>query len=285
MEQAFKETTAAPPNASPLQEAPHTGKDMIKTNGTARTAEQPPEETDNASRDKNSVVVNSQPLTAVSENTGSQNCELLPVQFPGEDADGIGKFKSVGELYKAYISLEQEFTRRSQILRELEKNAQCSMLNVKSQETTLSGCTVHPSVEGNHVGAAAPGQLSLRGAVSDAAIRESHISSGFDAPSNPSDDLQAASSLSQGVRKLDNCDRQQEIDSARPMSDDQLFEAARASEGVRNRIIEEYIGGIKAVLPVAMKGGMPAASVPYRPKTLAEAGNLTAMLMKMDKRN
>lgn len=33
----------------------------------------------------------------------------------------LGKFKSVDELYKAYSSLEAEFTRRSQRLKELEK--------------------------------------------------------------------------------------------------------------------------------------------------------------------
>ena len=39
----------------------------------------------------------------------------------GSAAAGLGKFKDVQTLYKAYTDLEAEFTRRSQRLKELEK--------------------------------------------------------------------------------------------------------------------------------------------------------------------
>ncbi len=38
-------------------------------------------------------------------------------------AAGLGKFKSVDALMSAYLSLEAEFTRRSQRLKELKKGA------------------------------------------------------------------------------------------------------------------------------------------------------------------
>lgn len=59
--------------------------------------------------------------------TDNQTCETQATAEPAEAemenaAAGLGKFKDVQALMQAYLALEAEFTRRSQKLKELEKN-------------------------------------------------------------------------------------------------------------------------------------------------------------------
>ncbi|HKL74322.1 MAG TPA: hypothetical protein VJ903_05455 [Clostridia bacterium] len=55
------------------------------------------------------------------ENVKEQQ-EFLPTQSDKENTPSFGKFRNAEELLKAYNSLESEFTKRSQKLRELEQN-------------------------------------------------------------------------------------------------------------------------------------------------------------------
>jgi hypothetical protein len=48
--------------------------------------------------------------------------EILPTESDKEKENSFGKFRNAEELLKAYNSLEGEFTKRSQKLRELEQN-------------------------------------------------------------------------------------------------------------------------------------------------------------------
>lgn len=49
-----------------------------------------------------------------------EQTEIIPIENDKENKDSYGKFKTADELLRAYSSLESEFTKRSQRLKELE---------------------------------------------------------------------------------------------------------------------------------------------------------------------
>lgn len=51
-----------------------------------------------------------------------EQIEVIPTNSDKENQNSYGKFKNADELLKAYNALEGEFTKRSQKLKELEKN-------------------------------------------------------------------------------------------------------------------------------------------------------------------
>lgn len=73
------------------------------------------------------------------DNTAQENSESAngtAVQ-KNEVAQNFGKFKSVDALYSAYLSLEAEFTRRSQRLKELEEGSKAETPSPKSDSQEL----------------------------------------------------------------------------------------------------------------------------------------------------
>jgi len=156
----------------------------------------------------------------------------------------IGKFKNADELYKAYLSLEQEFTRRSQRLRELEKG----------QKSPLAANSGFPPI---NKGGENVGEGSTLPSVGDDGNR----------PVEPRADCH------QPLQPI--------ADSLQSMSEEELLAVAIGNETVRSRIIEEYIGGLNDNLPKTLRGGVSAVSVPVRPRTLAEAGQLAGILLRM----
>lgn len=107
--------------------------------------------------------------------TDNVNAEENVIQATAETAQaeeniaaaGLGKFKSVDALMNAYLSLEAEFTRRSQRLRELEEES-------KAQKPQ--------SMENGNAGEEAPSPITentggrlLEAALADSGVREAVI--------------------------------------------------------------------------------------------------------------
>ena len=107
--------------------------------------------------------------------TDNVNAEENVIQATAETAQaeeniaaaGLGKFKSVDALMNAYLSLEAEFTRRSQRLRELEEESKAQ----KPQST-----------ENGNAGEEAPSPITentggrlLEAALADSGVREAVI--------------------------------------------------------------------------------------------------------------
>ena len=92
----------------------------------------------------------------------------------------LGKFKDVKTLMKAYSDLEAEFTRRSQRLKELEKeNKSATAPDVEGEPTSLTGVASAPSSKAD--GTSAPtSQKSdserIAEALSDKKVRDAVIS-------------------------------------------------------------------------------------------------------------
>lgn len=77
-------------------------------------------------------------LQATAENTaGAEEIKVTAAE--------LGKFKSVDALLNAYKSLEAEFTRRNQRLKELENENKARENDVKSAPSAESGNKLHPS--------------------------------------------------------------------------------------------------------------------------------------------
>ena len=105
--------------------------------------------------------------------TDNVNAEENVIQATAAQAEeniaaaGLGKFKSVDALMNAYLSLEAEFTRRSQRLRELEEESKAQ----KPQST-----------ENGNAGEEAPSPITentdgrlLEAALADSGVREAVI--------------------------------------------------------------------------------------------------------------
>ena len=84
----------------------------------------------------------------IAERTAAQGAEAREDQ--GAAAVDLGKFKDVNALLNAYNSLEAEFTRRSQRLRELEEREQAGEQGVQpssAQDDAAFAASVESAVE------------------------------------------------------------------------------------------------------------------------------------------
>ena len=122
----------------------------------------------------------------------------------------LGKFKSVNALLQAYNSLQAEFTRRSQRLKELE--------NEKLKNT------LPPNKE--------PAPMS-----------EEKTS-------------------------------EEKSNTPMPDADEELWQRANASQEVKNRIIQDYLGEVKKSAIPLLSGGVSVVSPAQRAKNLTEAGDM-----------
>lgn len=82
----------------------------------------------------------------VNENFEEKQATAAPAEAEKEAtaAAGLGKFKSVDALMSAYLSLEAEFTRRSQRLKELEEGS-------KAQSMPDEGAPSQKSLDGEQL--------------------------------------------------------------------------------------------------------------------------------------
>lgn len=94
-------------------------------------------------------------------------------------------------------------------------------------------------------------------------------SSGREGPALPSD-------LSEHLRQ----ERTKE-ESARDTDENELYEAARRCEGVRLKIVGDYLSSLKGAEAPLMKGGTGTLAVsPAKPKSISEAGNMALRYFK-----
>ena len=158
----------------------------------------------------------------------------------------LGKFRDVNALAEAYGALEAEFTRRSQRLRELEKRAENPASGV------AAGTAEKPTAQAEEAGAEKPLPSSER-----------------EGPALPSD-------LSEHLRQ----ERTKE-ESTRDTDENELYEAARRCEGVRLKIVGDYLSSLKGAEAPLMKGGTGTLAVsPAKPKSISEAGNMALRYFK-----
>lgn len=212
-----------------------------------------------------------------------------------------GQFSSGEELFKAYKSLQSQFTKRSQRLKEVERENErlkeqslCGenyiadetgkVINLTDGETvqdeTGSGvaqpsrCEKGDSFDGREEFLAAEAErfLSLTPEAADYAVR---IAAKAAEKGNADSGFLERAFISVLVAELAD-ERQRNSD------DEYLFEKARKTPAVKERLIREYLWEItknpSATLITAE--GQTATTPPLKPKDIEEAGKMAAGMLK-----
>ncbi len=172
----------------------------------------------------------------------------------GKQEGEFGKFKSSEELVKAYSSLEKEFTKRSQRLKELEKSTAKSTEPIDWEKTVDDFIQKYPSSQ----------ELldEIGGVVeSDPALlqREKGL------------ELAYLEVLSKKFRSEKSYAEDGEF----------LLKYAPLNKDVRAKIIGEYVSSLnQPVVRTIGRGGEIPIAEPIRPKTVEDAGSMALKILK-----
>ena len=211
-----------------------------------------------------------------------QDCKNA-VTAPEKVSTDLGKFRSVDALLRAYEALEAEFTRRSQRLKELEREADNLSASVENARGERNGA------EKLRKNAAQRRQetRAFDDFVSDLESVGAHTEKTLEA--------EAEKPAFQTVAQLNENATESEVVNeqtiAKPsvaggrgeesLSADAIYELAKKDEGVRLKIIGEYLSSLgKSSVPL-MTGGMGTfASPPRKAANITEAGDMALLYLK-----
>lgn len=204
----------------------------------------------------------------------------------------LGKFKDVDALYKAYSSLQAEFTRRSQRLKELEKLAE----NLEEKNGRESAAAVEKLRKNAKL--VKDRERAFDGFVAELEQTQNEDSS-VSKPDGEADESSASMAETSVLAEEVATDQGTSVEkNAQPktggtsveesrgtaeLSSNALYERVCCDEGVRLRIIGEYLSSVgKGGVPLT-KGGASTLSAPVlKPKTLDEAGAMALLMFKRD---
>ncbi len=238
------------------------------------------------SKEENVNAVNDQTEAVAIATEGSQ--EAAPVK---EASTVLGKFKDVDALARAYESLQAEFTRRSQKLRALEKEAE----NFKSLEEPTGVEKLRRAAKTRRE--AAKQFDAFVAEVSCSAQKEKPDL--LDPPSaeNAEEErgterervevAQAVSAPSAFAEKepskvgyggMSSSAAESEGD---PVSSEELYKRASDNEEVRLRIVGEYLRSLgKNQAPISGGGAGVAVTPPSRARTVSQAGDMALLYFR-----
>ena len=197
----------------------------------------------------------------------------------------LGKFRSVDALLRAYEALESEFTRRSQRLKELEREADNSPASVEGGRGEKHGAE---KLRKN----AAQKRAEMKDFDSFVSDLESVRAQTEKMPKTEAGqpEIPIKDELGQDVTESGNDIEQS---NAKPsvaggrgeelLSDDALYELVKKDEKVRLKIIGEYLTSIgKSGAPLMKGGAGTLVAPPLKPKTIDEAGNMALRFFKKE---
>ena len=227
-----------------------------------------------------------------------------------KDSAVLGKFKDVDALVRAYSALQSEFTRRSQRLKELEKQSE----NSKADKAISGAEKLRKTAEARRTAAKAFDEF-----VATVGKVQPDSADGPDAENLPSDDVSVEEKpMNEGLKRETET---QETHSVKTMteeevsqtaetvdfggkgakvggettvqpvanggnvalSSDELYAKVCCDEGVRLRIIGEYLTSIgRSSAPITATAGSAGAlaSPPMRARNLGEASQMALQFLK-----
>ena len=162
----------------------------------------------------------------------------------GDENLSIGKFKDVKSLFDAYNSLQAEFTRRCQKVKELERENE--RLNNEITSASKSSLLDGENIEGEKVAQSSPLKV---------------------------DDGQEELSTEKSLKE--------QIDYYK--SSEYLFDAISQNQSVKDEIINRYLSSVQSSKPTVklMTGnGQSVVTPPSKPKTLVEAGEIARQIFE-----
>lgn len=198
--------------------------------------------------------------------------------MPAQASTDLGKFKDVSALLKAYDSLQSEFTRRSQRLKDLER------------QTKQLGDTTDQQVDARAQAQGGAEKLKNRAkerkaeeARFDSFVQE--IESGETQPSSLPDVAGEQVSGKEVGAGLSETREKASVDGEKvgAISSEQLFTLASRDEGVRLKIIGEYLSSIgKSGAPLMRGGAGLCVSPSLKAKSIGEAGAMALRFFKKE---
>ena len=231
--------------------------------------------------------------------------EKIAAAKQGEEVSTVlGKFKDVDALARAYSSLQAEFTRRSQKLKELEKeteewkrkngaeslgveklrkNARAHRAAAKEFDVFLSNVgkpvaensekvvkTLEPtSAEENAEKALEETAVLERQSVGKA--DEGELKGSVDGQGNMKNDVESV-----GVKEIQSVAPGEES-----LTSEKLYEKVCLDENVRLRIIGEYLSSLgKSNAPLTLSGVMAPLTPPKRAHSIGAAGSMALQYFK-----
>ena len=213
------------------------------------------------------------------ENVYEENIQTEQVAQAKENVGSavLGKFKSVDALARAYESLQSEFTRRSQRLKELEREAE-NFSYANEQRAIKDGAKT--GVEKRRENAV------LRRAEErkfDDFVSELETANACAEPENekPVESIQQTVDTPSVVESGSKDASQSDVVPSVALGGDELYELAIRDEKVRLKIIGEYLSSIGKSGAPLMKGGVGALTAPpLKPRSIGEAGNMALRFFK-----
>ncbi len=177
----------------------------------------------------------------------------------------FGKFKDANALLEAYESLEAEFTRRSQRLKELERKADNS-----AKESTGDGGNGAEKLLMNAE------KRKARERAFDSFVSELEGSGGASKEESAIQEEQAEekeqATAHTGFGKFE---KENNVSRSVAEKSEELYLAASSNEGVRLRIVGDYLASIGgAGAPVTKAGGGVLVSPLRKAKSISEAGSM-----------
>lgn len=194
----------------------------------------------------------------------------------------LGKFKDVDALARAYGALQAEFTRRSQRLKELERQAE-NLKEEKQKQTDGAAIAVEKLRKNAQTVKAERDKFdAFVCEIQEANVRADVESESQNKPAE-SQVLPKEEAFQEGIAEgADNVvqpvlGRESVADKEENyvLSSEELYEKASRDEIVRLKIIGDYLASIeKRGAPLMRGGGGALATSPQKPKTVREAGSM-----------
>lgn len=212
----------------------------------------------------------------------------------------LGKFRDVNALLKAYSSLQAEFTRRSQRLKELENR----MDNLNTAQGEMHGLEVEKLRESAK-------QRRLNGKAFDEFVYDLEKNAKGEEVDNATVSSNFAPVQTQAVENSEYKKEEKDLEEEMPknndakgimgaiqgkdigdsanassrketkLSPDDLYKQVCLDEQVRLKVIGEYLNSLtKTGVPLMQGGDSVVISSPIKPKSIGEAGNMALRLFK-----
>ena len=203
-------------------------------------------------------------MEEIREQPDYESQENLGKDLSGSQIDSLGKFKSVQALMDAYENLQSEFTKKCQLLSEIQKDKTAQA--EENQNNELAG-EDKPQEENNGFNQEAFAQFLEENSEANSYREEieKHFDSATQKTKSPYE-VAWASILLNRIREGDK------------ISDPIINQYVLSDENVKNKIIENYIHQLNNARPpitISSHAGERVVSAPAeRPKTLADAKKL-----------
>ena len=238
---------------------------------------------------ENVYAENSQTETLARATTGQEEKQQEKKETaPEQVSTDLGKFRSVDALLRAYEKLEAEFTRRSQRLKELEReadNLSLSELNGRGEKNGAEKLRKNAEQRKTETKAFDAFVSELEAV---RAQKQSPEQTETEKPVNQTTDTLEQDVAESEISKFDNM----QID-AKPsvaggsgvlsLSHDALYELVQKDEGVRLKVIGEYLNSLgKSGAPLMTGGAGTLVAPPLKPKSINEAGSMVLRFLKRE---